>query len=160
MPRAAPQVLLESIDPCSEEALLLLQQMRSEVMGRYYDVLTVSTPPQIEPLVDGSVFLVARWEGNPVGCAGLRDMGGGVAEVKRMYVAPPFRRRGIARLLLEALERLAAQSSYSTLRLETGIRQPEAIALYESHAFQRIPAYGCHIGDPLSICFEKGIRPN
>ena len=160
MPWAALQVLLESTDPRSEEASHLLQQMRSEVVGRYHDVMTVSTPPQIEPLGDGCVFLIARWEGKPVGCAGLRDMGGGAAEVKRMYVAPPFRRRGIARLLLEALERLATQSGYSTLRLETGTRQPEAIALYQAHAFQRIPAYGRHVGDPLSICFEKRIGPN
>jgi putative acetyltransferase len=77
------------------------------------------------------------------------------AEVRRMYVAPSLRRKGIGRQLLATLERIALQFGYSTLRLETGVRQAEAIALYESRGFYRIPAYGVHVDDPLSICFEK-----
>jgi GNAT superfamily N-acetyltransferase len=155
MPPIAPQVVLEPTDPCSDEAAQLIDEMCSEVGGRYHDVKTASTPPQIEPLGAGSKFLLARCAGKAVGCAGLIDMGGAAAEVKRMYVAPSFRRRGIARLLLEGLERVATETGYKILRLETGVRQREAIALYESYGFQRIPAYGCHVGDPLSLCFEK-----
>ncbi len=56
---------------------------------------------------------------------------------------------------LAALEQMALKFGYLTLRLETGARQPEAIALYESHGFHRIPPYGPYVDDPLNICFEK-----
>jgi ribosomal protein S18 acetylase RimI-like enzyme len=61
---------------------------------------------------------------------------------------------------LTALEKLASQYGYNTLRLETGTRQPEAISLYESFGFHRIPPYGRYVGDPLSLCFEKRVPPH
>jgi ribosomal protein S18 acetylase RimI-like enzyme len=82
-------------------------------------------------------------------------LGAGVGEVKRMYVAPAFRGRGIARALLRALEAAAGRLGVAVLRLETGTRQPEAIGLYEAAGYARIPAFGEYVGDPLSVCFEK-----
>jgi GNAT superfamily N-acetyltransferase len=76
-----------------------------------------------------------------------------------MYVTPSARRHGIGRGLLTALEQIASKFSYRTLRLETGPRQPQAIALYESHGFRRFPPYGTYASDPLSICFEKNLTP-
>lgn len=78
-------------------------------------------------------------------------------EVRRMYVAPSVRRQGIGRRLLIALEQAASEFGYHTLRLETGHRQPEAMALYESYGFRRIAPYGCHSDRPLSICYEKRV---
>lgn len=75
-----------------------------------------------------------------------------------MYVAPDVRRGGVGRGLLAEMERLAIEFGYRILRLETGNRQPEAIALYESSGFRRIAPYGCHVGDPLSVCFEKSVN--
>jgi ribosomal protein S18 acetylase RimI-like enzyme len=72
-----------------------------------------------------------------------------------MFVTAADRRRGVARQLLEALEQQARHMNYGTLRLETGDRQPEAVALYESSGYSRIPAFGIHVDDPTSICFEK-----
>jgi GNAT superfamily N-acetyltransferase len=72
-----------------------------------------------------------------------------------MYVVAPARRRGVARSLLAELERRAAEFGYSLIQLETGNRQPEAIALYESCGYHRIPPYGSHVGDPVSVCFQK-----
>jgi GNAT superfamily N-acetyltransferase len=150
-------VRLETADPLGHEASRLLRQMRAESLSRYGDILDASRPVTNEPLVPRSVFLVARLEGRPVGCAALRPINAEVAEVKRMYVLRPVRRRGIARLLLAELEAKGALFGYTTLRLETGNRQPEAVALYESCGFRRIPSYGPHVEDPLSICFEKAV---
>jgi len=150
-------IRLEAADPVGDEAAQLLRQMRPEALSRYGDVLDASTPLTNEPPVARSAFLIARLEGRPVGCAALRPLDAEVGEVKRMYVMPPVRRRGIARLLLAELEAQAAVFGFRTLRLETGNRQPEAIGLYESSGFRRIAPYGSHVEDPLSICFEKNI---
>ena len=145
------QITLRRADPLGQEALQLLQEMRAEALLRYGDVIDASAPPPTnEPLV-------ARLGGEAVGCVALQVMDRDVAEVRRMYVLPAARRRGIGRRLLAALEQVALKFGYRTLRLETGARQPEAIALYESHGFHRIPPYGRHVDDPLRICFEKDL---
>ena len=61
----------------------------------------------------------------------------------------------MARRLLVGLEEVARRSGYEAIRLETGIRQPEALGLYKSSGYRRIPIYGEYIGSPLSVCFEK-----
>jgi|SRR6516165_9955172 GNAT superfamily N-acetyltransferase len=104
------------------------------------------------------VFLIARVEDWPAGCGGLRRIDDQTAEIKRMYVEPGARCRGIGRKILEELEFHARRLGYRKVRLETGVRQPEAIQLYESAGYQRISAYGEFSGSPLSICFEKSLR--
>ncbi len=104
------------------------------------------------------MFLIARIESEPVGCGAIRRLDDDTAEVKRMYVVPSARRRGIARRLLAELERRAAEFGYRTLRLETGDLQIEAIALYESCAWGRIEAFGEYVGSPISVCFEKHLN--
>lgn len=113
------------------------------------------TPP-------AGVFLVARLDGVPVGCGAVRPVTGGaagVAEIKRMYTSPAARRRGISRALLARLESEAAALGYRRLQLETGLRQPEAIALYVSAGYHRIPSYGQYEGHELSVCFAKELEP-
>ena len=150
------QISLEAADPLGDDANQLLRDMGAEALRRYGDFIDLSAPPATnEPLVPRSVFLIARLAGKPVGCAALRPMNAEIAEVRRMYVAPSVRRRGIARRLLAELEGKAIKLGYTSVRLETGTRQPEAVALYESCGFRRIASYGCHVDDPLSICFEK-----
>jgi GNAT superfamily N-acetyltransferase len=101
------------------------------------------------------VFLVAWMEGEPVGCGGIRAHDGNIGEIKRMYVEPAARRAGVARAVLSELESRARGLGYSRLRLETGIRQPEAIALYESFGYAPIEPYGLYRDEPMSRCFEK-----
>jgi ribosomal protein S18 acetylase RimI-like enzyme len=72
-----------------------------------------------------------------------------------MFVAPEFRGRGIARALLVGLEELAAVAGYSTVRLATGVRQPEAIALYERHGYRLTQPFGKYVGDELARCYQK-----
>ena len=103
-------------------------------------------------------FLVARLEGQPVGCAGIcRCEGEQTAELRRMYVAPEARRLGIARTLMNELEERARRLGYATLRLETGPEQPEAVRLYETGGFAVIPNFGPYTAQRRSICMEKAL---
>ena len=103
------------------------------------------------------IFLVAYLHGAPVGCGALRPLPDQteMAEIKRMYVAPEARRHGVGLALLAALEDAARGFQYTALRLETGVRQLEAIALYERAGYQHIPAFGKYVGNPISVCFGK-----
>ena len=76
-------------------------------------------------------------------------------EVKRMYVAASARGRGLARRVLSHLEETAADAGYEALVLETGAKQPEASALYESSGYERVPGFGYYQDSPLSRCFGK-----
>ena len=79
----------------------------------------------------------------------------GQAEMKRVFVAPAARGKGVARLLMEALEREAAKLGVTLMQLETGIRQPEAIALYRKFGYAERGPFGSYQPDPLSLFMEK-----
>ncbi len=90
-----------------------------------------------------------------VGCGAIKAFSPGVMEVKRMYVLPDHRGRGIASIILRGLEDWAKELSMEKCVLETGKRQPEAIRLYEKNGYQRTPNYGQYAGIDNSVCFEK-----
>ena len=102
--------------------------------------------------------VVAYHNGIPVGCGAIRAYEGDTAEIKRMFVLRPYRRKGIAEKVLHELEAWAGELSYATLILETGVVQPEAIALYQKNGYQVIPNYGQYAGMPKSVCMQKTIR--
>jgi putative acetyltransferase len=108
-----------------------------------------------EPVDPTARFVVALVDDKPVGCGAIQPVDDQTVELKRMYVHPAHHDNGIAGRLLAALEDLAAGSHYRVIRLETGIRQPEAVGLYESAGYRPIPAYGPYAGNPLSRCYEK-----
>lgn len=99
--------------------------------------------------------IVAYDHDKPIGSGAFKEWKAGSMEVKRMYVLPEYRGRGIALRILAELERWAATLGYNTCVLETGKRQPEAIALYEKAGYRRIPNYGQYEGVENSCCFEK-----
>ena len=101
------------------------------------------------------VFLVVRDEGRAIGCGGVCRFDETRAELKRMYVVPDARGRGLGRQLLVELEAEARRLGYAGIVLETGDRQPEALGLYESAGYERIPCYGIYATRALSLCFEK-----
>ncbi|UKJ06221.1 GNAT family N-acetyltransferase [Solitalea lacus] len=78
-------------------------------------------------------------------------------EIKRMYVSPAYRNQGIAKLILNELEKWAKELNFEHLILETGNKQPEAIRLYEKYGFNYIPNYGQYIGVEESLCMQKKI---
>jgi GNAT superfamily N-acetyltransferase len=111
------------------------------------------TPPH-------GAFVVARVDGAAAACGAVRRLIGGppdVGEIKRMYTRPAARRRGLSRVVLDRLEAEAAALGYRRVQLETGLRQPEAIALYETAGYHRIPSFGQYEGDELSVCFAKDL---
>ena len=105
--------------------------------------------------VPGFIFLVARWEGTVAGCGALRPLSSGIAEVKRMFVLPGFRGRGISRAVLEELERLSAERGTRPCAWKTGKRQLAAMSLYDSAGYRKIPLYGEYVGGAFSVCYEK-----
>lgn len=102
-------------------------------------------------------FFLVREDGEAAGCGGVQLYGTDYGELKRMYVRPRFRGRGLGKFLLEHLADHARRNGVALLRLETGIHQEEAIGLYEGSGFQRIPPFGTYREDPLSVFFEKRI---
>ena len=112
----------------------------------------------VEKLIAESVaFFLIRDDGAPAGCGGIKLFGTEYGEIKRMYLRPQFRGLGFAKLMLNHLAEYAGSEGIATLRLETGIHQHAAIALYEQMGFQQIPPFGGYKFDPLSRCYEKRI---
>ncbi|MCX8088230.1 MAG: GNAT family N-acetyltransferase [Meiothermus ruber] len=110
----------------------------------------------VEKLIQQEVaFFVAYLNGQPVGCGGVQLFGDEYAELKRMYVRPAFRGQGVGKQLLTHLQAYAYERGLRVLRLETGVFQTEAIGLYQSFGFRRIPPFGPYFEDPVSLCMEK-----
>jgi len=102
--------------------------------------------------------LLAYENEKPMGCGSIKEYDANTMEVKRMYVSPELRGKGIAAEILLALESWAKELSYTKCVLETGKRQPDAIRLYEKCGYTRIPNYGQYIGVENSVCFEKPLE--
>ncbi|CCH20772.1 GNAT family N-acetyltransferase [Micromonospora lupini] len=113
--------------------------------------------------LDGQVFvphddvryLAVVVNGRAVACGGLQALDAATGEIKRMYVRPAYRGRGIARQLVAALEECAFRQGHSVVCLETGTYLPAAIGLYTSCGYEPIPVYGEYVGNPYSVCFAK-----
>jgi GNAT superfamily N-acetyltransferase len=106
--------------------------------------------------IDKLKYVVVAYEDeNPVGCGAIKEYAPGIMEVKRMFVLPELRGKGIATKVLSELEAWAGELSYKKCILETGKRQPEAIRLYQKNGYTSIPNYGQYTGMDNSVCFEK-----
>ncbi len=99
--------------------------------------------------------IVAYEENVPVGCGAIKEYSPEAMEVKRMYVLPELRGRGIASVILKELEHWAAELHFKKCLLETGNKQPEAIRLYQKNRYEIIPNFGQYQGVENSLCFEK-----
>ncbi|MBV8394556.1 MAG: GNAT family N-acetyltransferase [Alphaproteobacteria bacterium] len=122
-------------------------------------------PPESNHLVDAgrlrqsnAVFLVARWNARVVGCGALVvNPAGATAELKRMFVDPSARGRGVARKLLERIEGKATSLGVDHILLETGIHNAEALALYRRCGYRDRGPFGSYGSGPLSVFMEKEI---
>jgi putative acetyltransferase len=101
--------------------------------------------------------VIAYCDGNPVGCGAFKPYNDSTAEVKRMYVPEAVRGQNIASRVLTEIENWARETGFNTCILETGLRQPEAIALYKKMGYQVIPNYGQYAGIENSVCFQKEV---
>ena len=142
--------------PDSPDAVALINELEVELATRYdhehrhgYSVRRL--------LDEGVAFFVVHHGGQAAGCVGLLCVGTEYAEIKRMYVRPALRGLGLARAMLDHLAAFARHRGITCLRLETGIHQHEAIALYEQYGFRRIGAFGHYPDNDVSLCYEKMI---
>jgi len=128
------------------ESTRLLLSLYPEESNHFVDAEDLNEP--------GNLLLAAH-EGNAiVGCVGYVDTGDCI-EIKRLFVDPLFRGKGIARALMADLEARAIHAGHRIARLETGIHQPESLALYEALGYQIRGPFGDYVDDPLSIFMEK-----
>jgi putative acetyltransferase len=143
-------VLIESRPPLDPELAALVTAQQWEIRDIDKGLNRAAFVPR-----DDAAYLVAVVNGRAVGCGAWQAMAGDVAELKRMYVRPAFRGRGIARQMIVAIEEEALAAGRPIIRLETGDYLPAAIALYRSSGYRQIPAYGPYADNPYSVCFEK-----
>ena len=143
-------MLIENRPALDPELCALVVAQQREVSAASGGRDTVTYPPH-----DDVAYLVAVLSGRAVGCGAWQALEPGVAEIKRMYVRPAYRRRGIARQLLVALEEEILATGRRTVRLETGTYLASAIGLYTAAGYRPIPAYGEYAGNPYSVCFEQ-----
>jgi GNAT superfamily N-acetyltransferase len=137
----------------SPAAQALIAEVQQEYVRRYGGGDTTPVDPA-EFSAPGGAFLVAYVDGVPLACGGWR-VNGGDAEIKRMYVVPAGRGRGLARRILAGLEASARAAGITRMILETGTKQPEAITLYTSSGYTRIPGFGIYAAEPDCRCFAK-----
>jgi GNAT superfamily N-acetyltransferase len=137
-------------------SLELIEAVQQEYVVRYgsRDVSELSvtefTPPQ-------GIFVIGWDADQPVSCGGVRLVTADVGELKRMYVAPVARRRGIARAMLANLEAQARTLGATRLRLETGLHQPEALSLYASAGYVETEPFGPYAGARLARHFARSL---
>ncbi len=143
--------------PDTLDAIRLIEELENELAPHY--------PSQsrhgysVEKLLKQNVaFFVTRLNGVAAACGGVQLFGKEYGELKRMFVSPFFRGKGLAKLMLEHLANYTKENEIHLLRLETGIHQHDAIALYEKWGFKKISAFGEYKEDPLSVFFEKKIK--
>jgi GNAT superfamily N-acetyltransferase len=148
------------------DAVLLTEEVQQEYVRRYGGIdETVMHPEHF--VAPHGVFVVGYLDGVAVACGGwrakdssspyLRD---GDAELKRMFVVPAARGRGLSRLMLRHLEAGALAAGRRRVVLETGTEQPEAVALYKSEGYVPITKFGVYRDSPESICLGKELDPD
>jgi putative acetyltransferase len=128
----------------------LMSSLYPAESNHFLDIAALSDP--------AVTFLVVRDGNTAIGCGAVVHDPRGWGEVKRMYLRPERRGRGIGRRVLGELERAACDGGSSLLRLETGIHNPEALALYRRAGFHERGPFGDYALDPLSVFMEKRVR--
>jgi len=157
-PAAPNEIVIRRIDILSPPAQMLIDALNMELLGRYPEEGACHFQLDASEVADGrGAFLVAFRSGQPVGCGAVRRIETDTGEVKRMYVTPQERGRGVGRAILNAIEAEARALRFSRLVLETGVRQTEAQALYQRAGFSQIDPFGEYILSPLSICMAKAL---
>ena len=143
------------------DAAALVEEVQQEYVARYGGPDETPLEPGYFEAPQGA-FFVGYLDGAPVATGAWRrrrdvvvDGVDDTAEVKRMYVAPAARRRGLARAMLAHLEATARAAGAGAMVLETGLAQPEAIALYTSSGYLPIPGFGFYKDAPLARCFAR-----
>lgn len=111
--------------------------------------------------IDRIKYVVVAYDHEvPVGCGAIKEFSIDAMEVKRMFVLLDRRGQGIASAILKELEEWTSELNFEKCVLETGIKQPDAIALYKKNGYEIIPNYGQYEDVESSICFMKKLAKN
>lgn len=148
-------IQLKRTDSSHPDFLHLVQMLDADLSVR--DGKEHSFYAQFNKVTAIKHVLVAYDQETPVGCGAIKEYATSVMEIKRMFLLPQYRGKGIAGEILLALEKWAIEMQYTTILLETGKRQPEAIALYTKHGYIKTENYGQYAGIENSVCFKKTI---
>lgn len=146
-------ITIQRTDSSNEDFIHLVRFLDKELAGR--DGAEHGFYAQFNKIDALKYVVVAYDEKKAVSCGAIKPFEEGIMEVKRMYTLPEFRGKGIASVVLRELEQWTKELQMKKCVLETGIRQPEAIALYTKNGYSRIPNYGQYAGVENSVCFEK-----
>jgi putative acetyltransferase len=150
----AVEIRRESLE--GRVARALIAALDGDLLARYPEEGATHFRLDRDEVAPGrGAFMVAYRGSEAVGCGAVRRLDATVAEVKRMYVVPAARGARIGALVLAALETEARALGVVRLVLETGERQPEAIALYRHAGFVEIPRFGAYVDSALSLCMGK-----
>jgi putative acetyltransferase len=134
----------------------LVNELDGYLLSRYGALQQVYSPyNKIENLPTVVVVYAGQ---EPAGCACFKNFETGTVEVKRMFVRPDFRGKGMGGILLDELEKWAVELGHQALVLELGNKQPEALRLYQGKGYRVIPNYGQYAGLESSICMKKQLR--
>jgi putative acetyltransferase len=131
----------------------LVEELDNDLFSRYPEIQQVYVPLNKVESIDTA--LIAYEFDNPVGCGCFKTYNQDSVEIKRMFVKPIARGKGISKLILNELLNWATELGYKKAILETGLNQPEAIGLYEKAGFKKIENFGPYLNMSNSICFEK-----
>ncbi len=131
----------------------LISALDEDLRDRYHELQNMYDEPNVIEAVN--TVVIAYIGAEPAGCACFREFNDHTIEIKRMYVRPALRGKGVAFGLMQELENWARELNYSYAILETGKRQPEAISLYQKSGFTIMDNYGPYIGMDHSICMRK-----
>jgi GNAT superfamily N-acetyltransferase len=154
---AVGSILITRAELACDVSRGLIEALNAELTGTYPEPGATHFGLAVEDVAHGrGAFLIIYENGKPIGCGAVRRLDSETAELKRMYVAPSARGKGLGRRLVAALETEARALGVRRLVLETGIRQQAALALYRATGFQPIPLYGEYCLSPdTSICLGK-----
>lgn len=136
----------------------LIKELDREFWVRYPDTQQNFVP--FNTVDDTARVVVAYVNHQAIGCGCFRPMKGeaSTAEIKRMYVRPAHRSKGVGKRILIALEAWALEENFLVAKLETGNQQPEAVRAYEQSGYQRIPNFEPYVNVEFSICMMKTLR--
>lgn len=153
---AAVSVVIRQAPLDGPAACALIGALNAELLARYPEEGSTHFGLDADEVAPGrGVFVIAWREAEAVGCGAVRRLDSATAEVKRMYVAPRVRGARIGARILARLEAEAREFGVARLVLETGERQPEALALYRRAGFVEIPRFGTYVDSALSLCMAK-----
>jgi putative acetyltransferase len=155
---SSPSVRIKIVEarPDSADATALIDELESHLASHYPSESRHGY--SIEKLLrEGVSFFLIYQDDQAAGCGGIQLFGTDYAELKRMYVRPRFRGLGLGKAMVEHLCAHASENGVNIIRLETGIHQREAIALYERMGFAHIGPFGSYRNDPLSAFYERAI---